>query len=201
MPRTTLPTTTRNTYHHGQLRSALIAEARSILDAGGPEAVGLRETARRVGVSATATYRHFRDKDSLLAAVAAEGFREFGNTLAEAMRDTGRFSAMGRAYVDFALAHPGLFRLMFSPIIREREKYPELVDAADAAFRGLQSGAEANKAAAEEDVNASAIAAWALVHGLSYLLLNRVLPMETAPALLDALLPAQGPPHLPNSRV
>ena len=105
-----MSTPTRSTYHHGHLRPALIDAARALLDAGGLEAVGLRETARRVGVSATATYRHFLDKDSLLAAVAAEGFREFAKALSDSVQGGAPFSAMGKAYVEFALAHPGLFR-------------------------------------------------------------------------------------------
>ena len=71
----------RSTYHHGNLGPALIAAARELLDADGPGAVSLREAARRVGVSATATYRHFQDKDHLLAAVAAEGYWEFAERL------------------------------------------------------------------------------------------------------------------------
>ena len=77
-----MSTSNRSSYHHGALRPALIAAARALLDEGGPEAVGLREAARRVGVSPTATYRHFKDKEALLAALAVEGFREFGAALA-----------------------------------------------------------------------------------------------------------------------
>jgi len=101
-----MPDPARSTYHHGALRPALIAAARTLLDEGGPKAVELRETARRVGVSPTATYRHFRDKDSLLAAVAAEGFRAIGTALDDAARECPPLSAMGRAHVEFAMANP-----------------------------------------------------------------------------------------------
>src|SRR5271169_4065348 len=178
-----MSTLIRSSYHHGCLRPALIAEARALLDAGGPEAVGLRETARRVGVSATATYRHFRDKDSLLAAVAAEGFQEFGAALADAARTSEPFLAMGKAYVDFALANPGIFRLMFSPLIRQREKFPDMAAAADRAFAQLQAGAASARKPEESDVNARAIAAWSLVHGLAHLILDGVLPPEDAEEL------------------
>jgi AcrR family transcriptional regulator len=174
-----MPASARSTYHHGALRPALIAAARALLDEGGPQAVGLRETARRVGVSPTATYRHFRDKDSLLAAVAAEGFRAFGAALAGATGDGQPFSAMGRAYVEFALANPGLFRLMFGAQIRERARFPELTEAADAAFTRLK---------AATTTEGSAVAAWSLVHGLSHLLLDGMLPRESASALMDAIL-------------
>jgi AcrR family transcriptional regulator len=181
-----MPAPARSTYHHGALRHALIAAARTLLDEGGANAVGLRETARRVGVSATATYRHFRDKDSLLAAVAAEGFRAFGTALDDAARGSQSLSAMGRAYVEFALANPGLFRLMFGAQIRERNKFPELTEAADAAFARLKAAAA--HAPSASDLDASAVAAWALVHGLSHLLLDGMLPRESAPALMDAIL-------------
>ena len=117
------------------MRPALIAAARALLDEGGPDAVGLREAARRVGVSPTATYRHFKDKDALLAALAVEGFHEFGAALAASESAPEPLSAMGAAYVDFALAKPGMFRLMFSPMLSARRDDEELQAAAR---RGLR---------------------------------------------------------------
>lgn len=186
-----MSTSQRSTYHHGHLRPALIEAARALLDEGGPDAVGLREAARRVGVSPTATYRHFRDKDALLAAVAAEGFREFAAALAEAGRRGEPLSAMGAAYVDFALARPGMFRLMFSPLMARREHYPELRAAADEAFAQLRRGVE-SRAPEGEGVEAAAIAAWSLVHGLSHLILDGVLPRESAQAFKSAILTPPG---------
>jgi AcrR family transcriptional regulator len=192
----TVSTSQRSTYHHGHLRPALIAAARALLDEGGPEAVGLREAARRVGVSPTATYRHFRDKDDLLAAVAAEGFREFAAALAQGGREGEPLSAMGAAYVDFALARPGMFRLMFSPLMAKRELYPELRDAADEAFAVLRRGVQ-SQAPQAENFDAAAIAAWSLVHGLSHLILDGVLPRESAEALKQAILtPPKDAPNL-----
>jgi AcrR family transcriptional regulator len=185
----TVSTSQRSTYHHGHLRPALIAAARALLDEGGPEAVGLREAARRVGVSPTATYRHFRDKDDLLAAVAAEGFREFAAALAQSGRES--FLAMGAAYVDFALARPGMFRLMFSPLIAKRELYPELKNAADEAFAVLRRGVQ-SQAPQAENFDAAALAAWSLVHGLSHLILDGVLPKESAQAFKQAILTPPG---------
>jgi AcrR family transcriptional regulator len=183
----TVSTSNRSTYHHGHLRPALIAAARALLDEGGPEAVGLREAARRVGVSPTATYRHFRDKDDLLAAVAAEGFREFGAALAQGGRKSQPLSAMGAAYVDFALARPGMFRLMFSPLIAKRQHYPELQAAADEAFAVLRRSVQ-SQAPQVEDFDAASLAAWSLVHGLSHLILDGVLPKESAEAFKQAIL-------------
>src|SRR5262245_57949686 len=121
-------------YHHGNLKAELLAAASALLDEGGAGAVSLRAAARRAGVSATAPYRHFADKEVLLAAVAAEGFRAFGAALTAAASNPTPLAAMGLAYVRFALAHRGLFRLMFGPGIPDRDRHPELAAAADRAF-------------------------------------------------------------------
>jgi AcrR family transcriptional regulator len=182
---------TRSTYHHGNLGPALIAAARDLLDADGPGAVSLREAARRVGVSATATYRHFNDKDHLLAAVAAEGYREFAQSLRNA--DHGALSGMGNAYIDFALAHPGLFRLMFGPLLRERDRYPELGAAADDAFAALLESAQRFAGSSEEDAESVAYAAWSFAHGLARLVLDEVIPRERALKVCNAFLFGRAP--------
>ncbi len=182
---------TRPTYHHGNLGPALIAAARELLDADGPGAVSLREAARRVGVSATATYRHFNDKDHLLAAVAAEGYREFAQMLRDA--DHSALSGMGNAYIDFALAHPGLFRLMFGPLLRERDRYPELGAAADDAFNALLEGAKHFSRPREDDAESVAYAAWSFSHGLARLVLDEVIPRERAQKVCNAFLFGRAP--------
>jgi AcrR family transcriptional regulator len=115
----------RAAYHHGDLRNALIASAVRLIEQGGEAAFSLREAARDVGVSANAAYRHFDDKTALLTAAAAGGLERLSALMQAAMDRAGksrgkkslaiaRFTAVGRAYVEFALAHPELFRLMFS---------------------------------------------------------------------------------------
>ncbi len=105
-------------YHHGDLRRVLVAEAGALVAESGARHLSLREVARRAGVSQTAPYRHFEDKEDLLAAVAAEGFGALARHTAE--RASGGRTARTRlrrgslAYVEFATANPGLFRLMFS---------------------------------------------------------------------------------------
>ena len=130
--------------------------------------------------------------------MAAEGFREFGAALAEAGRAREPLSAMGAAYVDFALARPGMFRLMFSPLIAKGQLHPELKAAADEAFAALRRGVEFRAAEGQgEGVDAAAIAAWSLVHGLSHLILDGVLPRESAQAFKQAILtPPKGAPDL-----
>jgi len=166
----------RSTYHHGALRPALIAAAREMLANDGPGAVSLREVARRVGVSATATYRHFQDKEHLLAAVAAEGFSEFAERLKAA--GAREFSGMGVAYLEFAIAYPGLFRLMFGPLLKERDKYAELATAADASFFVLLDGAKRFVGGQDADVETTAYAAWSFSHGLARLVIDDVIPAE-----------------------
>ena len=180
----------RTTYHHGNLGPALIAAARTLLDADGPGAVSLREAARRVGVSATATYRHFQDKDHLLAAVAAEGFKDFAVKMREAGESHDGYHAMGAAYIAFALDHPGMFRLMFGELLRERGRYPELDAAADSAFNGLRDGTKQFVGGndANSDVEAVAYAAWSFAHGLARLVLDHVIPRERAMEVVGAFM-------------
>jgi AcrR family transcriptional regulator len=130
--------TPRRTHHRSDLPNALRETARAILDEAGPEDVGLRETARRAGVSATAAQRHFASRKDLLASVAAEGFRELAAAMDTVATGSDPLGGVGLAYFDFALRKRGLFRLMFGPILMERAKYPELNGAASAVFSLLQ---------------------------------------------------------------
>src|SRR3954470_20864584 len=120
------------TYHHGDLPPALLKAAAKILEKEGLAGLSLRELARRAGVSHNAPYRHFPDRDALLAALATEGFAILGKQLAA---PAGQESAA--AYVRFALDHPQRFRLMFGGQIAY-DRYPELRGQADAAYAGLE---------------------------------------------------------------
>jgi AcrR family transcriptional regulator len=181
-------------YRHGNLPNALRAAARAILDESGPEAVGLRETARRVGVSATAAYRHFSSKEDLLASVAAEGFRELTAALEAGVEGPDPLIGLGLAYVEFALRKRGLFRLMFGPILVERAKYPALNEAANAAFECVQRVASGVEGGQQED-NAASIAAWGLVHGLSALFIDDLVPEGRARVLAEEILHAGAKPE------
>jgi AcrR family transcriptional regulator len=174
-------------YRHGNLPVALVAAARQLLDENGFEGVGLRETARRVGVSATAAYRHFTSKEDLLAAVAAEGFRELGAAMERETRGPDPLSRAGQAYVEFARQNRGLFRLMFGPVVAERAKYQGLKAAADAVVDLLLR----NVADVDQrplDRNTAAMAAWGLVHGLSHLCVGGFVPAARAPVLTEEIL-------------
>lgn len=153
-----------STYHHGDLRPALLRAAEEMLEKGGPGALSLRELARRAGVSHNAPYRHFTDRQALLAALATDGFRRLGEALATA---SGR--QMGEAYVRFALDHPQLFRLMFGGHLTFA-RHDELARAAAQPYEALLSAFRAQPAIAEPQQ--AAAAAWSLVHGLAHLLLD-----------------------------
>lgn len=116
-------TAAKQPYHHGDLRNALVAAAVHLIESDGVEEFSLRAAARDVGVSPNAAYRHFSDKSALLTAVAQHGFERLGTRMRRAMAASrgrnpataaiARFKATGRAYVEFALAHPELFDVMF----------------------------------------------------------------------------------------
>ena len=161
-----------STYHHGDLRTALLRTAGKRLEKEGVEGLSLRALTRRAGVSHAAPYRHFRDRESLLAALAAEGFAMLGRAQREAVA-AGDLRAMGEAYVRFALDHPERFRLMFGGRIAI-ERHPELREVATRTFAGL-SGALAGQVGTVPGAREASVAAWALVHGLSHLLLDQKL--------------------------
>jgi AcrR family transcriptional regulator len=157
-----LMVSSRGRYHPSDLPNALHAAALAILDEAGPDAVSLRGTARRVGVSVTAAYHHFANKEHLLASVAAEGFTELAVAIERAATGSDPLGGVGLAYFDFALQKPGLFRLMFGPILVERAKYPQLNEAASAVFGLLQRVAVSeDEWPCEDDV--AGMAAWGLV--------------------------------------
>jgi AcrR family transcriptional regulator len=158
--------TPRGPYHPSDFPNALHAAARAILDEAGLDAVSLRETARRAGVSVTAAYHHFANKEHLLASVAAEGFRELAAAMERAATGSDPLGRVGFAYLDFALQKRGLFGLMFGPILVERAKYPELNEAASAVFGLLRRVAvSADEWPYEDEV--AGMAAWGLVMACS----------------------------------
>lgn len=165
----------RNRYHHGELREALVAAALRLVDEGDEGALSLREVARRVGVTYAAPYHHFADKQALVAAVAAEGFRTLGADMSRAEEGIAdpfeRLAAQGRAYIGFAIRRPALYRLMFQREQTDPEAYPELHAAADACFEALLGSVRRalGPDADEQRVIGVAIPAWAAVHGLASL--------------------------------
>ncbi|MCF1743904.1 TetR/AcrR family transcriptional regulator [Paradevosia shaoguanensis] len=153
------------------MRRALVEAGLRLLTEGGADSLGLREVARAVGVSASAPYRHFENRQALLAAVAREGFLRLAAALDAAGRDVPdaqRLETMGAAYLSFARENPQLFRLMFSPEV-SKDANPELMLAASTAYGSLAALAGVESPEAKREAT---VATWALVHGLSVLLLD-----------------------------
>jgi AcrR family transcriptional regulator len=176
-------------YHHGALRAALIAEGLRLLGERDAEALSLREVARKVGVSATAVYRHFPDKEALMNALAQEGLARLAAAQHAAADAAGGgeegFAATGRAYVRFALANPALFRLIFTtPRLSRSSPLGEQSEAM--AFLRANAAAAVGREGGSREAMVRAVSAWALVHGLAMLMLDGQIPVDET--LIDAVI-------------
>ncbi len=166
-------------YHHGALKEALIAAAEALLADVGVDGFSLRECARRAGVSPAAPAHHFGDAAGLLTEVAIRGFERLGSALAASEGEADpdrRIHAQGIAYVGFARAHPGPFKLLFRKD-KVRSGDERLDRAGRAAFVQLEAAVSGVHEAAGRDrgspaARADVIAAWSLVHGFAYLALD-----------------------------
>ena len=172
-------------YHHGDLRRALIGEALRTIDTHGVEGLTLRAVGEALGVSRTALYRHFSDKQSLIAAVAREGFRTLRLNLLEAWERKGRgqagFEAMGEAYLAFAVANPSHYRVMFGRFLESCVRDPELVHEAEGAFQVLVDALVAQQReglARRDDPVLLARFVWSVVHGVAMLTIDGQLPQD-----------------------
>ena len=163
-------------YHHGDLREALVTAGRAILEEEGATALSLRACARRAGVSHAAPQHHFATVAELLAEIAATGFEDFVITLDKgAVREVtpaAKIMAMGRSYVTFAQTRPAIYQLMFAAPVPVRSE--RLQKAMTAAWNQLLDGVTA--AAGPEDVSAKATLVWSMVHGFAMLTIIRRLP-------------------------
>lgn len=180
----------RKPYHHGHLQEALLETAIQLIGEVGPAGFTLREVARRAGVSYNAPYRHFADRDELLAAVAAQGFRE----LDEAMRDAthqernplSRLKRAGLAYIDFALRRPEHFAVMFDAPV-SKDTSPEQARAAETAFGtlvNLVKECQEQGRLPQGDTLPLALLAWTMVHGIAKLATAKRLPYESKAEIL-----------------
>jgi AcrR family transcriptional regulator len=185
-------------YHHGNLKEALVRAALELIAKKGPAGFTFAEAARFAGVSPAAPYRHFRDRDELLASVALRGFDQFAAALAHAW-DEGRpepfkaFERIGKAYLVFARSEPALYSAMFEAGI-PLDTSPELRAAGDRAFAVLRTAAErliaTMPAGSRPPVLMMALHVWSLSHGIASLFGRgdagrRSLPM-TPEELLEA---------------
>jgi len=179
-------------YHHGDLREALLGAAESLIGKHGAAGFSLRECARAVGVDPAACYRHFRDKDDVLNALARRGFTKLAKKMeAVVARRKGKVAlrALGEAYVDFAMENEPQFRVMFGPAgylprdprargDYERGGYDILLDTVRA---WRKSGTD------DDDDEAVAMAMWSGVHGAACLLVDGPIPKKERARVMDAL--------------
>ncbi len=202
--------TKKEGYHHGDLRSALIAAGESTLQEEGIDGFSLRAVARKVGVSHSAPAHHFGDANGLLAAIAADGFRRLLRAMEKQHVASGpdahaAFTGSGVGYVLFATASPATFGLMFSPSDL-RARSAELAEAEDAAFEHLASNVETLtgcKRDSEPRLMQDILACWSMVHGLSDLMISGALKhlqslpeneqIETFRAIISRTVPSSRP--------
>src|ERR1700692_1319394 len=153
------------TYHHGDLRAALVLAAIELLEESGETELSLRAVARRAGVSPGAPYRHYADREALVSAVAAVGYRELAERLVAAHPSPStpeQLASVAIAYAEFALERPALLRIMFGwPCHRGHNERNAAAAAVSQYLREI-----VGRAFPEADAEAMATATWALVHGL-----------------------------------
>jgi AcrR family transcriptional regulator len=187
----------KTTYHHGNLRDALVDAGLKILELEGLSALSLRRVAREAGVSQAAPYAHFADKAALLTAIATRGFDGLANAMeAETRgRDLGAMMPLGIGYVGFAAEHPGLFGLMFGQEISSVLDDELAVTGARSytMIRNTTAQALADKHPSEEHIDQATQGAWALVHGAATLFVDGKLGggsknPDDARALTEAIL-------------
>jgi len=159
------------------LRQKVLSASLALIEEGGLDRLSMREVARKAGVSHQAPYHYFADREAILAAIAGEGFAKLGRSLMRGAADAGTparaVEAMGRAYVEFAIRHPAYFQVMFRADAVPLDRYQEVRHQEDEAFGKLVEGVDQSFAEQPAETRRRiAIASWALVHGLSTLILE-----------------------------
>jgi AcrR family transcriptional regulator len=176
----------KSSYHHGDLRQALIDGAIALIAEHNVDSISLREVARQAGVSHTAPYRHFADKEALLAVVAEEGFMGLAQALRHsiALNSSNSFSqleACGIAYVEYAIAHPSHYRVMFGIHRGKSDRFLESHRVSKEAFGVLETIiSEGQTAGAFRSGIPHQLAwvVWSLMHGLVMLLIDKQISIE-----------------------
>lgn len=176
--------TKKKTYHHGDLKNALIQAGVEILAEEGVSGLSLRKVALKAGVSHSAPYAHFVDKQALIAAISTEGFRQLYervSTVTEKYKSQPKkqLIEVAWAYVQFAMDDPDRFKVMFSAVLEKEKQYPEFVTESQKNFQLVKMIVEANQASGQlrsGPPELAALSAWGIVHGFVMLLLEGQIP-------------------------
>lgn len=171
---------TESTYHHGDLKNALIQAGVKILSKEGISGLSLRKVARQAGVSHAAPYAHFSDKQALIAAISTEGYKQLYSQITQVYKDYSVDPAKllietAWAYIDFGLNEPDRFKLMFSSVLEMEKEYPDFVLYSKKTFAQIVKMIGACQEAGilrQGPTDLTAVSVWSAVHGLVMLYLE-----------------------------
>ena len=169
----------RKHYHVGNLESQLIDQAKKMLEEVGPDKLSIRAIAEQLGVSATAVYHHFANKDELISHLAAEGFNQLEKVLVQCqvnVENQNKMQILSRTYMLFAFDHPAMYQLMFGSQLAHSEMNDKLFTARKQAYAVVeQCVAEVlGQDIQSKEVKSAALAAWSFAHGLASLMIHNV---------------------------
>lgn len=169
----------RKNYHFGNLEPQLIDQAKKMLEEVGPDKLSIRAISEQVGVSATAVYHHFANKDELLSHLAAQGFAQLESVLGQCQQGIDKKNKMqviSRQYMLFAFEHPAMYQLMFGSQLAHSEMNPTLSTARKNAYAVMEQCVAdvLEKDIQSKEVRSAALAAWSFAHGLASLMIHNV---------------------------
>ncbi len=175
-------------YHHGDLQRALKTETVRLLATTEADAISLREVARNVGVDHRAAYRHFADRENLIADVAEDGYRALSVQLEAGLAKSGarsidRLLQFARSYVQFSVKEPGYYRAMIRPRLVDKNRPADAGDAALAILEREVRAGISSGVLADDDVTELAVGLWSHLHGLASLIAGRRLYVKPSIAV------------------
>lgn len=182
-------------YHHGDLRAQLITAIQALIETDGPDGFSVSDACRAAGVSTAAPYRHFRDKEAMVIAAAADGLNRLRLDMLAALDGkppgtVASIAAIGETYVAFARREPGLFRLMFG-LTRTHGQHAEIMEVGRACYAVLLT--EVARFLGRDSIDDAAVrrtgfSLWTVVHGMSFLLIDGKVDVAAIPMDIGAMI-------------